>query len=61
MCLATVIKKKDGSAIFKNVSRIDVQDGVLLIRDIMGDEKEVKGAIRMVDLVNSIVEVDCVE
>ncbi|MCI8732563.1 MAG: CooT family nickel-binding protein [Lachnospiraceae bacterium] len=61
MCLATVIKKKDGSAIFKNVSRIDVQDGVLLIRDIMGDEKEVKGAIRMVDLANSIVEVDCVE
>lgn len=61
MCLATVIKKKDGSAIFKNVSRIDVQDGILLIRDIMGDEKEVKGAIRMVDLANSIVEVDCVE
>ena len=61
MCLATVIKKKDGSAIFKNVSSIDVQDGVLLIRDIMGDEKEVKGAIRMVDLANSIVEVDCVE
>lgn len=61
MCLATVIKKKDESAIFKNVSRIDVQDGVLLIRDIMGDEKEVKGAIRMVDLANSIVEVDCVE
>ena len=61
MCLATVIKKKEGSAIFKNVSRIDVQDGVLLIRDIMGDEKEVKGAIRMVDLANSIVEVDCVE
>ena len=61
MCLATVIKKKDGSAIFKNVSRIDVQDGVLLIRDIMGDEKEVKGEIRMVDLANSIVEVDCVE
>lgn len=61
MCLATVIKKKDGSAIFKNVSRIDVQEDILLIRDIMGDEKEVKGAIRMVDLANSIVEVDCVE
>ncbi len=61
MCLATVIKKKDGSAIFKNVSRIDVQDDILLIRDIMGDEKEVKGAIRMVDLANSIVEVDCAE
>lgn len=59
MCLATVIKKKDGSAIFKNVSRIDVKGDTLLIRDILGDEREVQGSIRMVDLANSIVEVDC--
>ena len=39
MCLATVIKKSDGTAIFKNVSRIDVDGDKLIIRDIMGDEK----------------------
>ena len=59
MCLATVIKKSDGTAIFKNVSRIDVDGDKLIIRDIMGDEKLVEGKILMVDLANSKVEVDC--
>lgn len=59
MCLATVIKKSDGTAIFKNVSRIDVDGDKLIIRDIMGDEKFVEGKILMVDLANSMVEVDC--
>ena len=59
MCLSTVIKKSDGTAIFKNVSRIDVDGDKLIIRDIMGDEKFVEGKILMVDLANSRVEVDC--
>ena len=59
MCLSTVIKKSDGTAIFKNVSRIDVDGDKLIIRDIMGDEKLVEGKILMVDLANSMVEVDC--
>lgn len=59
MCLATVIKKSDGTAIFKNVSRIDVDGDKLIIRDILGDEKLVEGKILMVDLANSMVEVDC--
>ena len=60
MCLATVIRKQDGSTIFKNVSRIDVDADTLTIRYIMGDEKKVQGVIRMVDLANSIVEVESV-
>lgn len=60
MCLATVIRKQDGSTIFKNVSRIDVDADTLTIRDIMGDEKKVQGTIRMVDLANSIVEVESI-
>lgn len=59
MCLATVIKKSDSTAIFKNVSRIDVDGDKLIIRDILGDEKLVEGKILMVDLANSMVEVDC--
>ena len=60
MCLATVIRKQDGSTIFKNGRRIDVDADTLTIRDIMGDEKKVQGVIRMVDLANSIVEVESV-
>ena len=59
MCLATVIRKTDGTSIFRNASRIDVKEDKLVIRDIMGDEKEVTGKILMVDLANSLVEVDC--
>lgn len=59
MCLATVIKKSDGTAILRNVSRIDVDGDTLMIRDIIGDEKVVAGKLLMVDLANSIVEIEC--
>ena len=40
MCLATVIKKADGTAIFRNVSRIDVNGDTLVIRDIWEKKKK---------------------
>ncbi len=59
MCLAKVVRKADNTALFTNVSRIDVNGDKLVIRDILGDEQEVEGKILMVDLANSLVEVDC--
>ena len=59
MCLATVYKESDDSVIFKNVSRINVDGNILVLRDIMGDERVVEGTILMVDLANSIVKVKC--
>lgn len=59
MCLATVYKNSDDSVIFKNVSRIDVDGGKVILRDIMGDERVVEGSILMVDLANSIVKLSC--
>ena len=56
---ATVYKEEDNSVIFKNVSRIDVDGNKLILRDIMGDEREVEGSILMVDLANSIVKLQC--
>lgn len=61
MCLATVYKKNDDSVIFKNVSRIDVEGDNLILRDIMGETRTVRGSILMVDLANSIVKVNCEE
>ncbi len=58
MCLATVINKADGTTILRNVSRIDVDGDQLLIRDIMGEEKQITGNILMTDLANSVVEID---
>ena len=59
MCLATVYKESDDSVIFKNVARIDVDGNILVLRDIMGDERVVEGRILMVDLANSIVKLAC--
>ncbi|HIV35572.1 MAG TPA: CooT family nickel-binding protein [Candidatus Blautia intestinigallinarum] len=59
MCLATVYKESDNTVILKNTSRIDVDGGKLILRDIMGQETVVEGKILMVDLANSIVKISC--
>ena len=59
MCLATVQKESDNTVILKNTSRIDVDGGKLILRDIMGQETVVEGKILMVDLANSIVKISC--
>ena len=59
MCLATVYKESDDSVIFRNVARIDVDGENVTLRDIMGDERIIRGRILMVDLANSIVKLVC--
>ena len=63
MCLATVYgkKKEEESILIRNASRIDVDGTTIYIRDIMGAEIAVEGAISMVDLANSIVKINCIE
>lgn len=63
MCLATVYGKKQESesVLIKNASRIDVEGTVIRIRDIMGSEITVEGAISMVDLANAVVKINCAE
>jgi len=63
MCLATVYGKKQESesVLIKNASRIDVEWTVIRIRDIMGSEITVEGAISMVDLANAVVKINCIE
>ena len=56
MCLATVYKENDNTVICKNISRIDVVDDTVVLRDSMGDETKIQGKILMVDLANSIVK-----
>ena len=63
MCLATAYGKKQESEsiLIKNASRIDVEGTVIRIRDIMGSEITVEGAISMVDLANAVVKINCIE
>ena len=59
MCLATVQKDSDNTVICKMVSHIDVDGDQVILRDIMGETKVIEGKIRMVDLANSIVKLEC--
>jgi len=59
MCLATVYKSDDNTVLFRNVSRIDVEGDTVFVRDIIGEEKTVKGSVVMVDLANSVVKIKC--
>ena len=52
-------KNPENTVVCKNVSRIDVDGEYVLIRDILGEEIRLQGKIKMVDLANSIVELDC--
>lgn len=62
MCLATVYKQTDESSIIlQYVSKIMVEGTTITLVDIMGEEKKIEGTIKMVDLTNSKVVINCAE
>ena len=56
MCLSTVYKneKTPQNLVMSNVQRIDVQDGQLLLTDLMDREMVVVGQLVSVDLVGGV-------
>lgn len=56
MCLSTVYKneKTPQNVVMSNVQRIDVQDGQLLLTDLMDREMVVVGQLVSVDLVGGV-------
>ena len=62
MCLATVYKQADeSSVILQYVSKITVEGTTIILVDIMGEETRIEGTIKMVDLTNSKVVINCIE
>ena len=63
MCLATVYKKQEepDSILLRYVSKILVDGKHITLIDVMGEERQLDGTIRMVDLTNSKVIIDCAE
>ena len=56
MCLSTVYKneKTPQNMVMSNVQRIDVQDGQLLLTDLMDREMVIVGKLVSVDLVGGV-------
>lgn len=62
MCLATVYKSNEpDSILFQFVSKIEVDGAKVILTDVMGEQKTVEGTVKMVDLANSVIEINCVE
>jgi len=56
MCLSTVYKgtREPQNVVMSNVQRIDVQDGQLLLTDLLDRQTVVVGKLVMVDLVGGV-------
>ena len=62
MCLATVYKDStESSIVLQYVSKIMVDGNTITLVDIMGEERKGEGTIKMVDLTNSKVVINCIE
>jgi predicted RNA-binding protein len=63
MCLATVYKKTEepSSILLQYVSKIEVDGNTITLIDVMGEMRKVEGTIKMVDLTNSKVVINCLE
>lgn len=61
MCLATVYNKRAETVICKNVTNIRIDDGDIVLTDIMDNETVVQGKITMANLVDGVVHIDCRE
>ena len=61
MCLATVYKETEepGSIVLQYVSKIYVDGDHITLIDVMGEERQIQGTIKMVDLANSKVIINC--
>ena len=64
MCLAAVYGKRaeeDETLLLRNVSKILIDGDTITLIDIIGKEKQLKGALTEVDLAGSVVKVRCTD
>lgn len=59
MCLATALTNRNGeeTVVAQYVAIVEFRDGKVLLTGIMGEETEVEGILKSVDLTRNIVEI----
>ncbi len=57
MCEARVIIRKNGeeTTVMEDAAALHVEDGRLVVRNILGERVEVEGVIEKVDLVSNVI------
>jgi predicted RNA-binding protein len=63
MCLSTAYKEVSGQQdmVCQYVSNIEIQDGRVVLTDVMGQELAVDGTLKKVDLVNNVVVIQAAD
>ena len=60
MCLSNVYKGevKDENLLARNIADVRVQDGKMILTDLMGIRQEIDASIRKVDLMENYIVID---
>lgn len=60
MCLATAYRTSDpDSVILEYVSKVEVEDGKVILTDVLGETKTIEGTLAMADLTGGVVRINC--
>lgn len=55
MCLSNIYRASDRKLLMDNTAKIEVKDGVVILRDLFGRVLKISGSIASVDLENNEV------
>lgn len=55
MCLASAYAEANKTLLMENTKTIDVEDGKVILTDLFGGVKEIKGVISHIDLEENII------
>lgn len=55
MCLANAYAEKNKTLLMENTKTIDVEGDTVILTDLFGDEKKIKGEISHIDLEDNII------
>jgi predicted RNA-binding protein len=57
MCLSTVYKGSadDANMMYRNIAELKIEDGKILLTDLMGIRSEVEGTIEKIDLLENYI------
>ena len=60
MCLATAYNvSDDNSVLLEYVSKIEVEEGKVILTDVLGDTRVINGTLAMADLTGGVVKINC--
>ena len=60
MCLSAVYEIRDGNEclVREHVTAVNLEDDIITLRDLMGEESVIKGSLKSIDLVKNVIKIN---